>query len=74
MDFLINFPEYGGNTSTLVVVDHFSKMVHLIPLFSSTEAKDVAAAFFDSIVSLHGLPTTVLSDIDPHFLSTFGAL
>ena len=68
MDFLINFPENGGSTSILVVVDHFSKMVHLIPLLSSTEAKDVAAAFFDSV--LHGLPATVISDRD-QYLSIF---
>ena len=54
MDFLINLPENGGSTSILVVVDHFSKMVHLIPLLSSTEAKDVAAAFFDLVICLHG--------------------
>ena len=53
MDFLINLPENGGSMSILVVVDQFSKMVHLIPLLSSTEAKDVAAAFFDSVVHLH---------------------
>ena len=57
--------------SILVVVDRFSKMVHLIPLLSSTEAKDVAAAFFNSVIRLHGLPATVISDKDPCFLSTF---
>ena len=54
MDFLINLPENGGSTSILVVVDRFSKIVHLVPLLSSTEAMNVAAAFFDSVVYLHG--------------------
>ena len=54
MDFLINLPESGGSMSVLVVVDCFSKMVHLVPLLSSTEAMDVAAAFFDLVVHLHG--------------------
>ena len=71
MDFLINLPENEGSTSILVVVDQFLKMVHLIPLLSSTEAMDVAAAFFDSVICLHGLPATIISDRDPHFLSTF---
>ena len=44
-----NLPENSASMSILVVVDHFSKMVHLIPLLSSTEAKDGAAAFFDSV-------------------------
>ena len=71
MDFLINLPENGGSTSTLVEVDCFSKMVHLVPLLSSTEATDIAAAFFDSVIYLHGLTATIISDRDPHFLSTF---
>ena len=71
MDFLINPPENGGSTSILVVVDRFSKMVFLIPLLSSTEAKDFAAAFFASVIYLYGLPDTVISDRDPHFLSIF---
>ena len=53
MDFLINILENGGSTSILVVVDRFSKMVHLVSLLSSTEAKDVAAAFFGSVIHLH---------------------
>ena len=71
MDFLISLPKNGVSTSILVVVDRFSKLVHLIPLLSSTEAKDVAAAFFDSVICLHGLPARVISDIDLHVLSTF---
>ena len=71
MDFLINFPENGGSTSILVVVDHFSKMVHLLPLLSSPEAKDIAGALLDSVICLHCLPATVLSNRDLRFLSTF---
>ena len=71
MDFLINIPENGGSISILVVVDHFSKMVHPVPLLSSTEAMDIAAAFFDSVVCLDSLPATIISDRDPRLLSTF---
>ena len=71
MDFLINLPENGVSMSILVVVDHFSKMVHLIPLLSSTEANNIAAAFFDSVVHLYGLPATAILRKYPHFLSTF---
>ena len=71
VDFLINLPENRGSTSFLVVVDRFSKMVHLVPLLSSTEAKDVAAAFFDPVIHLYNLPATVILDRDPCFLSTF---
>ena len=62
IDFLINFPENRGTTSILVVMDQYLKMVYLIPLLSSTEATDVAAACFDSVVYLHGLPSTIILD------------
>ena len=62
MDFLINFPENGGSMSILVVIGRFLKMVHLIPLLSSDEATDIAAAFFDSVINLHGLPFTIILD------------
>ena len=71
MNFLINLPENRGSTSILVVVDHFLKMVHLLPLLSSTGAADIAAAFFDSVVHLHDLIATIILNRDPHFLSTF---
>ena len=67
MDFLINLPENGGSVSILVVIDQFSKMVNLIPLLSSTEAMDVTSVFFDSVVHLHGLPSTIILDRDPRF-------
>ena len=46
-------------------------MVHLVPLLFATEATDVAAAFFDLVFCLHGLPATIILDRDPLFLSTF---
>ena len=67
LDFLINLPENGGSMSILVVVDRFLKMVYLIPSLSSTEAMDVAAAFFDSVVHLYGLLSTIILDRDPYF-------
>ena len=67
MDFLTNLLENKGSMSILVVVDLFLKMVYLIPLLSFTEATDVAAAFFDSVVRLHGLLSTIILDRDLHF-------
>ena len=46
MDFLTNVPICNGYSTLMVVVDRFSKMLHLVPLGKKTEAPDVAAAFF----------------------------
>ena len=67
MDFLTNLSENGGSMSILVVIDQFSKMVYLVSLLSSIEVIDIAASFFNSVVYLHGLPSTIILDRDPHF-------
>jgi transposase InsO family protein len=53
----------------LTVVDRFSKSAHFIPLGHPYSAASVAKAFFDSIVRLHGLPTSIVSDRDSVFTS-----
>jgi hypothetical protein len=67
MDFVEGFPKIGGKSVILTVVDQFSKSVHFIPLGHPYSAASVAKAFFDSIVCLHGLPTSIVSDRDPVF-------
>jgi hypothetical protein len=53
------------------VVDRFSKMAHFIPLSHPYTTTFVAKAFFDSIVRLHGIPYSIVSDCDPVFTSQF---
>jgi len=60
----------GGKSVVLTVVDRFSKMVHFVPLGHPYTALRVAQAFFDSIVKLHGFPSSIVSDRDPVFTST----
>ena len=55
----------------LVVVDRLIKRVHFIPTTTSASAPDIAKIFFDNIFRLHGLPTTIVSDRDPKFVSKF---
>ena len=45
----------------LVIVDHFTKWVELIPT-KTQEAKEVAQAFYDRIICRHGCPKRFLTD------------
>ena len=57
--------------SILVVVDCFSKMAHFLPCFRTADASRVSKIFFDSVVKLHGLLKTIVSDRDVKFMSYF---
>jgi hypothetical protein len=69
MDFVEGFPEVGGKS--VIFVDRFSKFAHFIPLGHPYTAASVSQAFFDSIVRLHGLPCSIVSDRDTVFTSSF---
>ncbi|CAI7875846.1 unnamed protein product [Closterium sp. NIES-54] len=58
-----------GHDSILVVIDKFSKMGHFIPTNATATAEATARLFFDRIITIHGIPATLISDRDPKFTS-----
>jgi hypothetical protein len=71
MDFVKGLPCVNGKTVILTVVNRLSKYTHNIALSHPYTAASVAWAFFDSIVRLHGIPESIVSDHDPVFTSQF---
>ena len=66
MDFM-TIATPNGDICLLVVVDRFSKMLHIIHLKDGTTAEAVATAFFANVARLHRLPATIITDRDPRF-------
>jgi len=71
MDFVTHLPSSNGFTTILVVVDRFSKGVHLGALPAHYTAFKVANLFLNIVCKLHGFPRSIISDRDPIFISSF---
>jgi hypothetical protein len=72
MDFVLGFSRTKrGRDSIFVVVDRFSKMAHLFPVIRATMLLILLTYFFQEIVRLHGMPSTIVSNRDAKFLSHF---
>ncbi|WVY93439.1 hypothetical protein V8G54_032527 [Vigna mungo] len=71
LDFITGLPASQGFTVILVVVDRFSKGVHLGPLPQHYSASMVAHLFLDISYKYHGIPRSIVSDRDPIFISKF---
>ena len=69
LDFVGSFePAIGTrNTECLVMVDKFTKMVHLAGCQKGISAKETALLVIRHIVALHGIPEEILSDRGPQF-------
>ncbi|MBW0525583.1 hypothetical protein O181_065298 [Austropuccinia psidii MF-1] len=71
MDFITQLPLFNSFDSILVIVDRFSNMAVFIPTMSSVTSLDLAHLFIKNIFSKHGLPSTIVSDRGPLFVSSF---
>lgn len=74
MDFVEGLPLSDGYIVIMVIVDHYTKYAHFVPLKHPFTAPTVARQFVDSVVKLHGMPHTIFSDRDRIFTSTFWKL
>ena len=67
----MGLPSYRENSIILVIVDRFSKGIHLGSLPQHHTASGVAQLFMEIFGKLHGMPRSLVSDRDPLFVSHF---
>ncbi|KAI5343165.1 hypothetical protein L3X38_011041 [Prunus dulcis] len=71
MDFIVGLPPCQGKYVIFVVVDRLSKYAHFIALSHPYSAATIAQLFMDHVFKLHGMPSSIVCDRDPVFVSDF---
>ena len=71
MDFMGPLLKLNSHDYLLVVIDHFTSQVYLIPMNTWVTAKEVAWLFVKEIVRLHRMPESIASNWDTKFTSSF---
>ena len=70
MDFIVGLPKTSkGYDSIWVIVDRLTKSAHFLPVKIIFTAKQYAQLYMDRIVSLHGIPKTIISDRGTQFIA-----
>ena len=72
MDFIVGLPKTAkGYDSIWVVVDRLTKSAHFIPVKTGYRSHQYAELYIARIVSLHGIPKTIISDRAHNLLHIF---
>lgn len=69
MDFVVGLLVTEGYDIIMVVVDRLTKYAHFVPLHHPFTATQVAKAFWDNVIKLHGVPRSLVLDRNRIFTS-----
>jgi hypothetical protein len=72
MDFIVGLPKtVKGYDYIWVIVDHFTKVAHFLPVKTRDPMVSYAKLYIACILSLHGVPRMIISDRGPQFVAKF---
>lgn len=72
MDLITQLPKTPrGNDAIVTFTDRLSKRALFASTTTTVDAPGVARIFYDTVFRHHGIPTTIISDRDPRFISNF---
>jgi hypothetical protein len=70
MDFIVGLPRTSkGFGSIWVIIDRLTKIAHFLPVKVKYPVITYAELYITRILSLHGIPKTIVSDPGPQFVS-----
>jgi hypothetical protein len=72
MDFIVGLPRTTkGYDSIWVIIDRLTKIAHFLPVKTDHPVTVYAQLYIAHILSLHGVPKTIVSDRGPQFVAMF---
>ena len=71
VDFIVSLPSSQNCTCIMVVADHLTKMIHLVPCSDVPTADLTAKMLLFNIFRYHGFPRIIISDHGSQFSSEF---
>lgn len=72
MDFIVGLPRtQKGFNSIWVIVDMFTKSAHFLQVKNNYSLDQYTKVYIKDIVRLHGVPTIIVPDRDPKFITRF---
>jgi hypothetical protein len=72
MDFIVGLPRTAkGFDSIWVIIDRLTKIAHFLPVKTYYPIITYAQIYIGRILSLHGIPKTIVSNRGPQFVSKF---
>jgi hypothetical protein len=72
MDFIVGLPRTTkGYDSIWVIVDRLTKIAHFLPVRVKYTMATYAELCIARMLSLHGIPKTIVSDRGPQFVAKF---
>jgi hypothetical protein len=72
MDFIVGLPRTAkGYDSIWVIIDRLTRIAHFLPIKTDHLVVVYAQLYIARILSLHGVPKTIVSDSGPQFVAKF---
>ncbi|GJW42402.1 putative reverse transcriptase domain-containing protein [Tanacetum coccineum] len=72
MDFVTKLPKTANGHDTIwVIVDHLTKSAHILPIRETDPIEKLMKLYMKEVVTRHGVPISIISDLDSKFTSLF---
>ena len=73
MDFVTHFPRtQRRHDAVWVIVDRLTKSAHFLTVWMTFTLEEFCRLYICEIVRLHGVPVSIVLDMDPRLRHTFG--